>query len=117
MPNCKCKRSKCRILGCGSLCVRCGCECDGISIAEKMARTRGSPSKTASATSAYIRIIRKSKRSRVDPINYAEESEIEDNTPAPEKKKIDIRSIHRALGLDRNFGKYLPSMEARQSKD
>ena len=83
----------------------------------EIARTRGLPSKTTSSTSTFIRIIRKSKRSRVTPINYAEESEIEDNTPAPEKKKIDIRSIRRGLGLDRNFGRYLPSMEARQSKD
>ena len=113
MTRCGCRKGKCPVEDCGS-CPKCGCECDGMKIEDKMQRKRG---RQPSSSTSKPKVPRTSSESssrrnppRAERVNY--EVEVESN--------IQISGIQRfrqALGLDYGFGKHLPSIAYRENKD
>eukprot|EP00587_Corethron_hystrix_P012690 CAMPEP_0113321722 /NCGR_PEP_ID=MMETSP0010_2-20120614/15105_1 /TAXON_ID=216773 ORGANISM="Corethron hystrix, Strain 308" /NCGR_SAMPLE_ID=MMETSP0010_2 /ASSEMBLY_ACC=CAM_ASM_000155 /LENGTH=169 /DNA_ID=CAMNT_0000179937 /DNA_START=60 /DNA_END=566 /DNA_ORIENTATION=+ /assembly_acc=CAM_ASM_000155 len=122
--ECGCKRGRCHT--CGSSCRRCKCECDGFSIAEKLARKGKQKIRTADSVRSEplsIRQVEKQMYGTNQTPNYQEDvmSENEDIPPPPKKQKIIERTrsttavaqLKNLLGLKPKAGNSLPSYSKR----
>jgi hypothetical protein len=98
---CSCKKAKCKTANCGK-CPRCGCECDGRTIAIKMGNQRGKhlPPKTPSPVRTPSRAAAKDAREAIAQ-QTTEEMDVDKPLTAPLTANDAVagyKSVREALG-------------------
>jgi hypothetical protein len=109
--SCACNVKACAVGGCGQ-CPRCGCECDGLTVAHKLSRKRGRP---AVDKPRGVRLSRKTQARKRKPID------VRTPTPTPKKRLVPaLRAVLNFFNCTRSkvesMLKHLPRSFLRSSK-
>lgn len=116
MPSCSCKVGACREPWCKSECRRCGCDCDGVSPENALARTRGRKHGNSKPVEPVVRARKLRKSAAAASVKTAADiALISEKGKGEEEERITVKTLWHMFGFSESLKKNLPSKVAREA--